>query len=358
MPVYLVGGWYDSWGGNTSRNYQVLSQRLKSPVYLIFGPWTHGQQAYSSHGQVNFGKDAAIADQWAWRTAWFNRWLKEQPDALGTYPTFKTRVRIFVMGTGSGGKDAQGLLMHGGSWRDESEWPLARTRDTRYFLHRGGGLATTPPHEATASTSYRFDPKNPVPNIGGNLSSSAGAALAGAWNQKGGPHVWNMPEPVPLSARNDVLVFQTEPLAEDTEVTGEIVMQLYASSDALDTDFTAKLVDVYPPSSDWPAGFDLNVEDGIVRARFRDDLKVQKLMTPGEIYQFTVRMYPTSNVFKKGHRIRVDVSSSNFPRFDVNPNTGEPLNDNRSWRVATNTIYHDSAHPSHILLPVIPKGRP
>jgi putative CocE/NonD family hydrolase len=150
------------------------------------------------------------------------------------------------------------------------------------------------------------------------------------------------------------VVFQTEPLANDVEVTGEIEVKLWASSSAVDTDFTAKLVDVHPPNPDYPAGFDMNLEDGIVRARFRDSLKQEKLMEPGTTYEFTIKLYPTSNVFKKGHRIRVDLSSSNFPRFDVNPNTGEPLNDQRRTLVATNTIYLDRSHPSHIVLPVIP----
>jgi uncharacterized protein len=138
------------------------------------------------------------------------------------------------------------------------------------------------------------------------------------------------------------------------EVTGEIAVKLWISSSAVDTDFTAKLIDVYPPSPDFPGGFDLNIGDGICRARFRESLKHEKLMEPGKIYELTVKLYPTSNVFKKGHRIRVDVSSSNFPRFDLNPNTGEPLNDHRRMITAVNTVYHDREHPSHILLPVIP----
>jgi putative CocE/NonD family hydrolase len=157
----------------------------------------------------------------------------------------------------------------------------------------------------------------------------------------------------PLSARNDVLVFETPPLEEDTEVTGRLIVKLWASSSAPDTDFTAKLVDVYPASADFPAGIDLNVADSIVRARYRDSLEHATLMKAGEIYTFTIEMYPTSLAFRRGHRIRVDVSSSNFPRFDVNPNTGEPLNDNRRWAVADNAIYHDAAHPSHIVLPIV-----
>ncbi len=205
-----------------------------------------------------------------------------------------------------------------------------------------------------SSTSFIFDPRNPVPTIGGNISSGNEIMLQGAWDQRGGEHIWNWQAPIPLSARNDVLVFQSEPLAEDLEVTGEIAVKLWVSSSAVDTDFTAKLIDVYPPSPDFPGGFDLNIGDGIVRARFRESLKYEKLMEPGEIYELTIKLYPTSNVFKKGHRIRVDISSSNFPRFDLNPNTGEPLSDHRRMITAVNTVYHDRDHPSHILLPVIP----
>jgi putative CocE/NonD family hydrolase len=138
-------------------------------------------------------------------------------------------------------------------------------------------------------------------------------------------------------------------------VTGRLVVELWASSDARDTDFTVKLVDVYPPNAAYPEGVDLNVADGIVRARYRNNLDHEELLKPGQPYEFTIEMYPTSLVFQHGHRVRLDVSSSNFPRFDVNPNTGEPMNDNRRWQVATNTIYSDAAHPSRIILPIIPK---
>jgi len=151
-----------------------------------------------------------------------------------------------------------------------------------------------------------------------------------------------------------VLVFQTPPLDRDTEVTGRLIVKLWAASSAPDTDFTAKLIDVYPPGADFPAGVELNVADSIVRARYRDSLTHSTMMKPGQVYPFTIEMYPTSLVFQRGHRIRLDISSSNFPRFDVNPNTGEPLNDNRGWAIAENAIYHDGEHASHILLPIIP----
>ncbi len=356
IPVYLVGGWYDSWGVNTTENYMALNKSIKGPVYMIMGPWIHGQQGNYSHGQVSFGKDAAIPDPLAWRMEWYNHWIKGEKTAVGKKDPYKTNVRIFVMGTGDGHMTEDSLLYHGGSWRNENEWPLKRTSYTPYYFHADGSASVRKPIQNNSSTDFISDPNDPVPAIGGNTSSGGGILLQGAWDQKGGDHVWNWPLPIPLSARNDVLVFQTDPLQEDVEVTGEIRVKFWASSSALDTDFTAKLVDVYPANTDYPGGFDLNIGDGIVRARYRDSRTEEKLMNPGDVYEFEVRLYPTSNVFKKGHRIRVDIAGSNFPRFDVNPNTGEPLNDNRREVKAINTIYHDKSRPSHILLPVIPGG--
>lgn len=344
MPVMLVGGWYDSWAGNTTANFRALTPVLKSDVYLIMGPWIHGQQAKSSHGMVEFGPEAAIADELAWRTSWCDHVMKGKPSP------FAKKVRYFTMGTGDGHKTPDGKLFHGGQWHETDTWPPAGTEIMRFYLGGEGVLST---EKQSGSSSYTFDPKNPVPTIGGNISSGDGIMLQGAWDQRGGPHVWNWPQPLPLSARNDVLVFQTAPLEHDIEVTGELGVKLWVSSDCVDTDFTAKLIDVHPASADWPGGFDLNIADGICRARFRDSLKEEKLMKPGEIYPLSIRLYPTSNVFKKGHRIRVDISSSNFPRFDVNPNTGEPLQQHRSVKNALNTIHHDAGHPSQIVLPVL-----
>lgn len=267
IPVYLVSGWYDSWSGNNTANYMALSKTLKSPVYMIMGPWIHGQQAASAHGQVNFGAEAAIADQWAWRQEWYDHWLKGIDNSVGKADPFKTPVRIFVMGTGDGSKDSKNRLMHGGYWRNENEWPLARTKLTPFYLQPDGGLAPTKALQPQAATQYEFDPRNPVPTIGGNISSNNDIMLQGGWDQKGGSHIWNFPNAIPLSSRRDVLVFQTEPLEADLEVTGENEVRLFASSSAIDTDFTAKLLDVYPPSADWPGGFDLNIGDGIVRGR-------------------------------------------------------------------------------------------
>ena len=354
IPLYLIGGWYDSWGGNTAANFAALNHRLKGPVYLIMGPWIHDGQGNYQHGQVTFGRSAAIADVLAWHLEWYDHWLKGIDNSVGKRAPFATRVRIFVMGSGDGPKTADGRLNHGGFWRDEEEWPLARAKSTSFYLQPHGKLSRQLAPENGGGTSFQFDPAKPVPTIGGNISSGGGILLQGAWDQRGGPHVWNDPDPIPLSARNDILVFQTAPLAEDVEVTGPMQVKLWISSSAVDTDFTAKLIDVYPASSDYPAGFDLNIADGIRRARFRESLKSEKLMTPGEVYPLTIQLYPTSNIFKRGHRMRVDVSSSNFPRFDINPNTGEPLNDNRQTKIAVNTVYHDASRPSQIVLPIVP----
>jgi putative CocE/NonD family hydrolase len=350
VPVTFVSGWYDSWAAQTANlSYPAIAKAKKSPQRLLMGPWTHGGQQRSYAGQAEFGPDAAI-DRAALHLRWFDRWLKGVENGAEK----DAPVRIFVMGGGDGHRTADGRVFVGGHWRDEREWPLARAKSTPYYLHAGGTLSPEPPR-AAAPTRYVFDPKHPVPTLGGNISSHNGVMDQGAWDQRCRKDFWACEDELPLSARNDVLVFQTAPLERDLEVTGRLVVKLWASSSTPDTDFTAKLVDVYPPSTDFPAGIDLNVGDSIVRARYRDSLaKASPPMQPGRVYPFSIEMYPTSLVFRKGHRIRVDVSSSNFPRFDVNPNTGEPLNENRRWAIAENAISADPEHPSQIVLPVVP----
>ncbi len=349
VPVYLVGGWYDSWARQTTMSYAALSKNKRSPVRMILGPWIHGSHMMSMHGDTDFGASAAL-DGLEFRLRWFDRWLKGIHNGVEN----DAPVKIFVMGGGSEAMGPDGRHRHGGVWRDEYEWPLARTHFTPYCLHTDRTLSIEPPREANSSTTYEYDPQNPVPSIGGNISSAMEIMQQGAWDQKGGPHIWNCPNEIRLSSRPDVIVFMTPPLADDIEVTGPIEVKLWASSSAVDTDFTAKLLDVHPPTADYPEGIEMNLEDGIIRARFRGSLEHAEQMNPGEIYQFIIQLYPTSNLFKAGHRIRLDISSSNFPRFDPNPNTGEPLNEHTHTIVAHNTIYHDAAHPSHALLPIIP----
>ena len=350
IPAYHMTGWYDSWSLQVANlNYPGLRQHKKSLQRLIVGPWTHSRPGQSYAGDAQFTDDAAI-DLNAFELRWFDHWLKGVDNGIDREPP----VRIYVMGGGDAHKTPEGRVYVGGHWRDEQEWPLARAKATPYFLHAGGVLSTEAP-AAVAPVAYRFDPHHPVPTLGGNLSSQGALASAGATDQRCRADLWSCEDGAPLSARNDVLVFATAPLAQDLEVTGPLIVKLWASSDSPDTDFTAKLIDVYPPSADFAGGIDLNIGDGIVRARYRNGPTAEaQMLEPGKAYEFTIEMYPTSLVFRRGHRIRLDISSSNFPRFDVNPNTGEPLNDNRSWRIAQNTVYLDPSHPSRILLPVVP----
>jgi uncharacterized protein len=264
------------------------------------------------------------------------------------------------MGAGVPGvprKTLEGRVFVGGRWRDEDGWPPRRAVRTRYYLHANGQLTTEVPAAAPPST-YLFDPNDPVPTIGGNISSEGILMQRGAIDQRCSPRHWSCRNSLPLSTRQDVLVFQTAALDRDMEITGNLIVTLYASSSAVDTDFTAKLVDVYPPSRDFPNGVEMNVGDRIVRARYRNSLERAEFMQPNTVYKFTIEMYPTSLVFRKGHRIRLDISSSNFPRFDVNPNSGEPLNANRRWALAETSVYYDTKNPSHIVLPVITGSRP
>jgi putative CocE/NonD family hydrolase len=349
VPAYHVTGWYDSWGTQVANlNYIELSKAKKSLQRLIVGPWIHGAQTRSFAGEAQFTPDAAL-DFNPWRLRWMDRWLKGIDTGVDREPP----VRLYVMGGGDAHKTPEGRVFVGGHWRDEMEWPLARTAATPYYLRANGTLSPRAPGAENPS-EYAFDPAHPVPTIGGSVSSQGTLMFQGAADQRCRKDFWLCADDRPLSARRDVLVFQTPPLDRDVEVTGRLVVTLWAATDGPDTDFTAKLVDVYPPSHDFPAGIDLGVADSIVRGRYHDGPGAADLLKAGKPYEFTIEMYPTSLVFARGHRIRVDVSSSNFPRFDVNPNTGEPLNGNTRVRVAHNTVFHDRRHPSRIILPVIP----
>ena len=349
VPEYQTTGWYDSWGTQVANmNFPELRKNKKSLERLIVGPWIHSGENLSYAGEAQFTDDAAL-DLAAFQLRWFDHWLKGIDNGVDREPP----VRIYVMGGGDAHKTTEGRIFVGGHWRDEQEWPLARTLAAPYYLHANGLLSPQKP-SADQPITYAFDPRNPVPTIGGNVSSQGTLMFQGAADQRCRLDFWLCSDAKPLSARNDVLVFQTPLLNSDIEVTGRLIVKLWASSNSLDTDFTAKLVDVYPPNADFSKGVDLNIADSIVRARYHKGFARAELLTPGQPYEFTIEMYPTSLVFKRGHRIRLDISSSNFPRFDVNPNTGEPLNDNRRWQVAENTIYLDAKHPSEIILPVIP----
>ena len=401
IPVILTGGWWDPFAGGTADLFVDLTRRNKNPTHMVFGPWAHGtQRTDATHeGDVDFGPDA----QWGMskfnpiRRRWFDRWLKDEPNGVEDDPP----ILLFVMGGGDGTKNADGRLNHGGYWRTEQEWPLARMQSTNFYLHADGTLNTDhPPSQSeggasdasggcpttsvNASITYTFDPNNPVPTLGGNvagfsvidkpeeggptfdespppgeqadtiLQHSYSLVTPGPMHQREQPGLMACSEPYPLlSERPDVITFQTEPLTEDLEITGPIEVKLYVSSDAPDTDFTAKLLDIYPPNDDYPDGYHMNLCDSILRTRYRNSWTEPEMMSKNKVYPITVLLTPTSNLFKAGHRIRVDISSSNFPRFDINPNTGEPIGRHTHTQPAQNTLHLDKAHPSHIVLPLV-----
>jgi putative CocE/NonD family hydrolase len=334
--MYHVSSWYDIFLEGALHGFAGMRERGGSPEArmgqkLLVGPWAH-LRPYTSPtsqgtGEADFGPEAMIQlhDH---LLSWFDYWLKDMETGIMEEPP----VRLFVMGEDR--------------WRDEQEWPLARTHYTRYYLHSNGAaktyhgngtLSTIPPDDEHPDV-YTYDPQDPVPTLGGCTL----IIPQGVYDQR------------PAEERQDVLVYTSEPLERDLEITGPVVVKLFAASTARDTDFTAKLIDVFPPSSEYPEGLAFNITDSIIRARYRNGWTNPEPMTPGLPYELAFQLYPTSNVFRKGHRIRLDVSSSNWPRFDVNPNTGGPQGREPRYEQAHQSIYHDAARPSHIVLPIQP----
>ena len=373
VPTTFLSAWYDSYTRATPENYVALSRKNVGPYRLLMGGWVHGEHNMeeTSAGGVDMGPDSPF-DFDGERLRWFDRWLKDVDTGVEHDPP----VRFFVMGGGDGRRNSEGRLNHGGRWGSGPSWPPAGIRYTNYYLHPDGKLTTEPPSQDGGSSTYAYDPRDPVPTVGGNISAlsslrtipdyvtnlailpqdvrSEPIVVGGGWDQREREDVFGAKPPynAPLGARDDVLVFQTPPLERDVEVVGPLEAKLWVASDAPDTDFTAKLIDVYPPSEDYPDGFALNLSDSIMRMRYRSSWEKPELMDPGQVYEVTITLYPTANLFAKGHRIRLDISSSNFPRFDTNPNTGEPIGRNTHTRGANNTVYHGALHASHIVLPL------
>ena len=327
VPVLNIGGWFDIFSKTTidlvdqvratSRDRMVRRNQC-----VVIGPWGHGPGGRKTW-EVDFGADAKL-NVGDWQFKWFQYWLKGKDTGVEDWPAYY----LFVMGENR--------------WRGENEWPLKRTQFTSYFLHSSGkanslkgdgSLNLTAPADEKAD-EFTYDGKSPVPTAGGN---NLVGAPAGPFDQ------------AKVEEREDVLVYSTSPLEQDVEVTGPVKMILHATSSALDTDFTAKLVDVYPD------GKAFNLCDGIIRARYRKGMEKAVMLEPGKAAEFEIDLWVTSNVFKQGHRIRVEVSSSNFPRFDRNPNSGKPFGTDTELLVAKQTIFHDGAHPSQLVLPVIPR---
>jgi len=356
VPVANLSGWYDPYARSAVENYLGLSRSKRGPMRLILGPWTHGDRSLNYAGDVDFGATAPVdgnlaEDFFELRRRWFDRWLKGVPNGVEPEPP----VRIFVMGGGSGRRNTDGRLDHGGRWRSAADWPLPETQWAKLYLHSDRSLGAEPQSSDAVPVDYLSDPKSPVPTIGGAISSGEPVMRAGAYDQREGPGVFGAREPYrPLAERSNVLVFCTPPLLRDIEVTGPVTVRLWIASDAPDTDFTAKLIDLHPPNDDYPQGFAMNLTERILRARYRDSWEAPSLLAPGEVYPVEIEPFPTSNLFLRGHRLRLDIASSNFPHFDVNSNSGEPESAMEHPRVARNRVFVDADRPSHIVLPVIP----
>ena len=334
IPAFNFGGWYDIFLGGTIKNYERMramgaTDLARSGQRLTLGPWIHGGSPTAISGEYNFGTRAAGAaiDLMAEMLRYYDYVLLGEDNGF----TDDKPVRIFVMGENV--------------WRYEDEWPLARAEETKYYLHsRGaanslngdGALSAEEPGDE-APDVYVYNPLTPVPTVGGGLCCDPAFQASGAYDQR-----W-------VEGRQDVLVYSTPPLAEDVEVTGPVTVTLFASTNASDTDFTAKLVDVEP------SGYARNLTDGIIRARYRDVRQPASPIRPGVIYEYTIDLWATANLFKKGHQIRVEVSSSNFARFDRNTNTGGEIGAEATFVPALQTVYHTSEYPSHIKLPVVPR---
>jgi putative CocE/NonD family hydrolase len=379
IPATISTGWYDGFPHADTEYFAAMQEKNSAPQRLVVGPWSH----VGMRGDVTWTLDVDFGESSRWgvkryfeeQLEFFNRWL---PDGAPGQPAGEAPVRIFVMGGGSGRKTVEGKLDHGGSWRDEQEWPLARAVPATWHLHADGSLRPEAPANG-GSRHFTYDPEDPVPTIGGNYCAvgeipAQGEGLEPMWMRLLNPALLlkNIMTPGPadqtesaayftakepylrLSKRPDVLVYETEPLEEAVEVTGRGEVELWIASSAVDTDFTAKLIDVYPPNDDYPEGFDMLVNDSIIRTRFREGFDREVMMEPGTPYLVRILLPPTSNVFAKGHRIRIDVSSSNFPRLERNPNTGEPIGRHTQMIKADQTVFSDAEHPSRVVLPVIP----
>jgi putative CocE/NonD family hydrolase len=328
VPVYTVAAWYDIFQGGSLRNYLGIKSyggseaaREGQRLLVIIGGHAGGGRKI---GEVDFGPEAEFdLDEIMLR--WYDHLLKGIANGVEN----EKPVKIFVMGENR--------------WREEDDWPLARAHEIRYFLHSAGkansllgdGVLTPAAPQAEPTDSFVYDPADPVPTIGGPLCCDATHLAPGPRDQR------------PAEARQEVLVFTTPAFKQDFEVTGPVSLEVYATSSAVDTDFTGKLVDV------WPNGFAQNLTEGILRMRYRDSREKPEFMNPGEVYKVAIDLWSTSNIFKAGHRLRLEISSSNFPRFDRNLNTGEPAAFSSRMVKATNTIYHDREHPSALVLPVV-----
>jgi putative CocE/NonD family hydrolase len=355
VPTVVMASWYDAWVQATIDHYEGMRARNKGPLSLIVGPWLHGQRSITHAGDVDFGPratfDGNVADSWLqYRLDWVNRFVLEQRNGIDE----EKPVKLFLMGGGSGRKNADGRFDHGGEWIQAPDWPVPGTDNVHLYFHADGSLSQREPDADVGPLSYQHDPKNPVPTIGGALQSGEPIFAGGAYNQIDDARFFGCTGTgIPLAARHDILVFQTDVLKEDVAIVGPMEFELWVTSDCPDTDFTAKLVDVAPANEDYPNGFALNITNGIIRCRYRNSWEKPEPIAEGEIFKVTIKAFPTANLFKAGHRIRIDIASSNFPHFDVNTNTYEPEGLSTRTRISTNSVFVDAHRPSRANVSVL-----
>lgn len=356
IPVMFMSSWYDAYVSSTLSNYAAFTRARSAPQRLVMGPWLHGDRNITFSGNAEFGPQASfdghVAPTWLeCRLQWFEQHLSTREAAS----VQSRQVQVFLMGGGSGKRNADGRIEHGGQWLCANQWPLPGSVEHSLYLTQSGDLERSKPIDTDQQLSYCFDPQNPVPTIGGALTSGAPVFAGGAFDQRESADFFaTLRNNRPLIERADVLSFETEPLNEDVIVAGDVRIELWVQSDSLDTDFTAKLVDVYPPCADYPDGYAMNITDGIFRCRYRESWSEPTLLTPGQPFRITIKPFATCNVFKAGHRIRLDIASSNFPRFDINPNTGEPEGSAVGHKPARNTVHVSATMPSRLILSVLP----
>jgi hypothetical protein len=343
VPTMFVSGWFDYFIEGTIQTYVKTAAAHKTPKKLMLGPWPHGVGG-STCGQADFTDAAAIrVNELA--IAWFDHWMRDRKlEQIGPEP-----VHIFRMGGGGGSRRQTAqttLITHGGTWKALPAWPPPDAKPKRLYIGSAGKLTTEPPRQAD-SRSYVFNPDDPVPTIGGRYSNGPGSPMC-PQDQVCSPEILGCRDNSPLNARPDVVSSVSVPLESDLEVTGTVYAMLWISSDAVDTDFTAKLVDVYPD------GTALHIADGQIRARYRNQHAKPELLVPGKAYQVRINLGSVSNLFVKGHRIRLDISSSNFPKFEPNSNIGDPPGNWTSRAKAKNTIFMGDGRASYLELPVRP----
>lgn len=372
IPVLHISSWYDPYARCATRNFRGLRNLGKGPNQLVLRPWIHGQRSETFAGDIDFGPAATLDDNLAanyleFRRVWFDRWLKEDGKQVESKEPaddefdFRNQpepvVRYFLMGGGSGRRNVAGRLDHGGVWKTASDWPPPDSLELKLHLCADGTLRPTPPDSGAAPRSFRYDPMDPVPTIGGAVTSGAPIMEGGGFDQVEDGRFFGCRQPGrPLAERPDVLVFATPPLERDLEFAGTLEAELWVASDCPDTDFTVKLLDWYPPSEDYPRGFALNITDGILRLRYRNSWERPEPLVRDQPTRIRIQPFPAANRFLAGHRLRIDIASSNYPRFDLNPNTGEPEGLWTRTRVATNRVFVDREHPSLVRLDIAGDG--